>query len=112
MRILGSTLNRGEVWRMGLDPVQGSEQSGARPCVIISPDSMNAALDTLVVIPLSTKKKNWPSRVDIHFAGKDGQALCEQLRVVSKQRLATHLGSLAMQELAQIRIVLRYMFFD
>lgn len=103
---------RGEVWDLSLDPVKGSEQKGFRPCVIISPDSMNLALQTLIVIPLTTKHKNWPTRVDVHFDGVRGQAICEQIRTVSRERLMNKKGVLYLKELLQIKLVLKQMFFD
>ena len=53
-------MKRGEVWSVVLDPTKGSEQQGSRPAVIISPDTMNDSLETKVIIPLTTKMKNWP----------------------------------------------------
>jgi len=105
-------MERGEVWLIELDPVKGSEQRGSRPCVIVSHDSVNKALPTIIVIPLSTKNKNWPTRVNVNFGGRQGQALCEQIRTVSKTRLKQHAGMLNLQEIAEIRIVLRQLFFD
>lgn len=80
-------MKRGDVWSVGLNPIKGSEQQGTRPAVIISPDSMNDSLDTKVVIPLTTKKKAWPSRVKTDFSSQDGQTMCEQVRTISSKRL-------------------------
>ncbi len=103
---------RGEVWGVVLDPVKGSEQAGLRPCVVVSPDSMNEQLETVIVIPLTTKKKDWPTRVDTIFDGKEGQALCEQIRTVSKKRLKLKKTRLKITEVIQIKLVLKQMFFD
>lgn len=103
---------RGEVWDISLDPVKGSEQRGFRPCVIVSPDTMNFALKTIIVIPLTTKGKNWPTRVDVIFGDKIGQAVCEQIRTVSKERLVKNRGILQMKEILQIKLVLKQMLFD
>lgn len=103
---------RGEVWDVVLDPIKGSEQAGLRPCVVVSPDSMNDQLETIIVVPLSTKKKDWPTRVDTHFDGKEGQALCEQIRTVSKKRLKAKKSKLKITEVIQIKLVLKQMLFD
>ncbi|MBY0518510.1 MAG: type II toxin-antitoxin system PemK/MazF family toxin [Bacteriovoracaceae bacterium] len=103
---------RGDVWEVILDPTKGSEQRGTRPCVVVSHEVMNSALTTLVMVPLSTKIKEWPTRVDIKFLEKPGQALCEQIRTVSQDRLTKKLGELNLKEIAEVRIVLRQMFFD
>ncbi len=103
---------RGEVWSVVLDPIKGSEQAGLRPCVIVSPDSMNEQLETIIVVPLTTKKKDWPTRVDTQFDGIEGQALCEQIRTVSKKRLKAKIARLKITEVIQIKSVLKQMFFD
>ena len=100
------------MWDVVLDPVKGSEQAGLRPCVVVSPDSMNEQLDTIIVVPLTTKKKDWPTRVDTIFDGKEGQALCEQIRTVSKKRLKKKISKLKITEVIQIKLVLKQMFFD
>lgn len=103
---------RGEVWDVVLDPVKGSEQAGLRPCVVVSPDSMNEQLETIIVVPLTTKKKDWPTRVDTIFDGLEGQALCEQIRTVSRKRLKVKKSRLKITEVIQIKLVLKQMLFD
>jgi mRNA interferase MazF len=105
-------MKRGEIYRVALDPVQGSEQSGFRYAAIVSLDSMNQALNTVIVIPLTTKKKPWPTRVDTFFNGVEGQAQCEQIRAVAKSRLRDRAGELSKAELAKIRVVFRQMFVE
>lgn len=105
-------ISRGDVWNVVLDPTKGSEQAGMRPCVIVSPDSMNEQLDTIIVIPLTTKKKNWPTRVDTIIDGSEGQAICEQIRTVSKKRLKKRITKLKISEIVQIKLVIKQMLFD
>ena len=105
-------MNRGEVWDVLLDPVKGSEQKGFRPCVIVSPESMNEQLETVIVVPLTSKLKDWPTRVNTLLNGKPGQAICEQIRTVSKSRLKKKKTSLSPPEIALIRLTLRQMLFD
>lgn len=105
-------ISRGDVWNVLLDPTKGSEQAGIRPCVIVSPDSMNEQLDTIIVVPLTTKRKNWPTRVDTTLEGIEGQAICEQMRTVSKKRLNKRIAKLKISEVIQIKLVLKQMLFD
>jgi mRNA interferase MazF len=105
-------VKRGEVWDINLNPVKGSEQQGFKPCVIISPDSMNEALQTVIVAPLTTKKKDWPTRVDLFFEKREGQVACEQIRTVSKTRFSKFRGSLEMSEIIQIKLILKQILFD
>jgi mRNA interferase MazF len=109
---LNQEISRGDVWNIILDPTKGSEQSGIRPCVIVSPDSMNEQLDTIVVVPLTTKKKDWPTRVDTLIDEVEGQAICEQIRTVSKKRLKKKICKLRITEVIQIKLVLKQMLFD
>lgn len=105
-------MNRGDVWNVFLDPIKGSEQAGHRPCVIVSPDSMNDQLETLIVVPLTTQKKDWPTRVDIDFMEISGQAICEQIRTVSKKRLTKKLGHLPIKDTIQIKLILKQMLIE
>lgn len=105
-------LNRGDVWSVFLDPIKGSEQAGHRPGVIISPESMNEQLETVIIVPLTTQKKDWPTRVDLEFQNVEGQALCEQIRTVSKKRLTKKLGHLPIKDIIQIKLVLKQMLIE
>lgn len=109
---MSQVISRGDVWDVVLDPTKGSEQAGIRPCVVVSPDSMNEQLDTIIVIPLTTKKKNWPTRVDTHIDGLEGQAICEQIRTISKRRLKKRVTKLKISEIVQIKLVIKQMLFD
>ena len=105
-------MNRGDVYLTILDPTKGSEQEGARNCVLVSPDSMNSSLHTVIVVPLSTKVKDWPTRVNTNFDNTPGQALCEQIRTVDKKRLAKFKGRLNQAEIDEIRLVLKQMLYE
>lgn len=109
---MSQEISRGEVWSVVLDPTKGSEQAGIRPCVVVSPDSMNEQLNTIVVVPLTTKKKDWPTRVDTLIDEVEGQAICEQIITVSKKRLKNKISKLRISEIIQIKLVLKQMLFD
>ncbi len=91
----------GEIWKVKLYPARGSEQDGVRPCLIISPDSMNKALQTVVVLPMTRSEKDWPSRVPIKLNQETGQACIEHIRSVSKERLIEKIGSANEMEMAK-----------
>ena len=61
----------GDIWKIKLYPVRGSEQDGVRPCIIVSPNTMNDALSTIIVIPMTTQLKNWPTRIEVLFDNKN-----------------------------------------
>lgn len=85
---------RFEIWLVLLDPTQGSEISKTRPCLVVSPDVLNRRLNTVMVAPLTSTRKAYPSRVDCQFDGQHGQVALDQTRAVDKSRFVKQLGSL------------------
>lgn len=65
-----------------------------RPCVIVSPNELNDRLRTVVVAPLTSTRRVWPSRVAVVFASVAGDVALDQIRTVDKSRLARRLGTL------------------
>lgn len=87
-------VTRFSVWLVDLNPVAGSEQAGTRPVLVISPDVMNDKLNTVIAAPMTTQRRGWPTRVEVHHAGKHGEVALDQIRTVDKSRLIKSLGSL------------------
>jgi mRNA interferase MazF len=85
---------RFDVWLVALDPTVGSEIQKTRPCVIVSPDEMNAHIATVIIAPMTTRGREYPTRVKCQFQGKSGQVVLDQLRTVDKTRLVKRLGKL------------------
>ena len=82
-----------EVYLVTLDPAKGSEIQKTRPCVIISPNEINTFLNTVIIIPLTSTKKAYPTRVNCVFENKEGQVAIDQMRAVDKSRLVKKLGA-------------------
>jgi len=87
-------VKRFDVFLINLDPTMGSEIRKSRPCLIISPDEMNKFIATVIVAPMTTKGRNYPTRVSCSFKGKKGQIVLDQIRTVDKTRLVKKLGSI------------------
>ena len=87
-------VSRLDVFLVRLDPTEGHEIRKTRPCVVVSPDEMNRHLGTVLVAPMTTAGRPYPSRVPVTFEGKSGQIVLDQLRTVDKQRLVKRLGRL------------------
>lgn len=87
-------IQRFDIYLVNLDPTVGGEIQKTRPCVIVSPDEINRAIDTVIVAPLTTGSRNYPSRIACQFDGKTGHVIIDQIRVVSKRRVIKHLGTL------------------
>ena len=83
---------RDEIWLVSLDPTQGSEKRKTRPCLVISPDEMNRHLRTILIAPMTTAERPYPTRVPLVFQGKHGQVALDQIRAVDRQRLVRRIG--------------------
>ena len=100
-----------EVYLITLDPAKGSEIKKTRPCVIVSPNEMNHYLNTVIVVPLTSAIKNYPTRVKCSFENKDGQVAIDQMRAVDKSRLVKKLGVLKDKVVQdKVLIILQDMF--
>lgn len=87
-------VNQFDVFLVNLDPTQGYEIKKTRPCLIISPDEMNRHIRTAVVAPMTTKGRDYPSRVPVTFQKKKGQIVLDQIRTVDRNRLVKRLGKI------------------
>ena len=85
---------RSDVWLVPLDPTQGSEIPKTRPCAVISPDEMNRHLRTIIVAPMTTAVRPYPTRVNLRFQGREGQVVLDQIRTIDKTRLVRRVGKL------------------
>ena len=103
-------VRRFDVWLVNLDPTQGSEIQKTRPCVVVSPDEMNRHIRTVIVAPMTSRRRRYPTRVDITFRRKRGQVVLDQIRTVDKSRLARRLGRLADARAREVAGVLVEMF--
>lgn len=103
-------VKRFEVFLVSLDPTVGSEIQKTRPCLIFSPDEMNRHIDTVMIAPMTTKGRPYPSRVVCTFKGKEGQVILDQIRTVDKTRLVKRLGTLGQAIQEQVLIVLGEIF--
>ena len=103
-------VSRGDIYLVSLNPTRGSEIRKTRPCVVISPDELNAHLRTFIVAPLTTDGHRYPFRIRCHFDDKDGHVVIDQLLAVDRDRLIKRLGVLADNTLVEVLSVLQAMF--
>ena len=87
-------INRFDVFLVNLDPTVGTEIQKTRPCLIISPDELNHHIQTVIIAPMTTKTRAYPTRVSCRFDGKDAQIVLDQIRTVDKRRLIKYLGQI------------------
>ena len=105
-------VRRFDVYLVSLDPTIGSEIQKTRPCLVISPDEMNRNIATVVVAPMTTQGRPYPTRVPCRFQGKDGQIVLDQLRTVDKARLLRRLGRISTPTQKAVLAVLAEMFAE
>jgi mRNA interferase MazF len=105
-------VSRFDVYLVSLDPTQGFEIQKTRPCVVVSPDEMNHHIGTVIVAPMTTKGRDYPTRTPLTFQGKKGQIVLDQIRTVDKARLVKRLGKLDASTASKALSVLQEMFVE
>ena len=103
-------INRFEVYLINLDPTVGSEIEKTRPCLVISPDEMNHYIKTVIVAPMTTKGRPYPTRVKCQFKGREGQIALDQIRTVDNHRLIKKLGRTEKRTADEVLTILNEMF--
>ena len=105
-------LKQYQVVLVNLDPTMGSEMKKTRPCVIISPNEMNKYLNTIVIAPMTSSSKNYPTRLEINHDNKKGWIVLDQIRTVDRQRIIKILGNLTQKEISRVKEILQETFVD
>lgn len=103
-------VNRFDVFLVNLDPTVGHEIQKTRPCLIISPDEMNRHIRTVIIAPMTTAGKDYPTRIKCTFKGKKGQIVLDQMRTIDKSRLIRKLGSIEPKTQVEVISVLQKLF--
>src|SRR3989339_1814078 len=104
--------SRFDVYYVNLDPTIGGEIKKTRPCIIISPNEMNYNISTVIIAPLTSRLRNYPTRVPCKVEGKQGQIVLDQIRTVDKIRLIKRIGTLNILTRTKILNVLKEMFSE
>lgn len=107
---MGMAVSRFEVHLVNLDPTVGSEIKKIRPGLIISPNEMNRAIQTVIIAPMTTKGRPYPTRIACQFQGKQGQIVLDQIRAVDKARLVKKLGRIDRKTAAKVLRTLHEIF--
>ena len=97
---------------VNLEPTIGSEIKKTRPCVIISPDEMNKYLRTIIVSPMTTTSRKYPTRIEVKLNKKIGWIVVDQIRTIDKQRIIKVLGRLSQPEMKELKSVIRETLVD
>ena len=103
-------MTRFDVYLVCLDPTVGHEIKKTRPCLVISPDEMNEFIVTVIVAPMTSRSRDYPSRVNCIFQGVQGQIVLDQIRTVDKSRLVKKLGTISAASQLKVLEALKEMF--
>jgi len=103
-------INRFEVYLINLDPTVGSEIKKTRPCLVVSPDEINHNIRTVIVAPLTTTRRSYPTRVSCRLKRKHGEIVLDQLRTVDRSRLIKRLGKIDGKTASAVLDALQEMF--
>lgn len=107
---MAMVVNRFDVYLINLDPTVGSEIKKIRPCLIISPDEMNRHIRTVIVAPMTTAGKEYPTRIPCTFKKKKGQIVIDQIRTIDKSRLIKRLDTIDPKTQLEVIAVLQRLF--
>ncbi|MBI4575919.1 MAG: type II toxin-antitoxin system PemK/MazF family toxin [Planctomycetes bacterium] len=110
MEVVAQGIRRGDVFLVHLNPTQGREIRKTRPCVVVSPDELNAHLRTFIIAPLTTRTHPYPFRIPSRFRDRAGHVVLDQFRTVDLERLGRRLGRLPPATLGRCLAVLQEMF--
>jgi mRNA interferase MazF len=105
-------LKQYQIVLVNLDPTVGSEIKKTRPCVIISPNEMNKFLRTIIIAPMTTSSKKYPTRIEVKHDRKIGWIVIDQIRTIDKQRIISILGRLSQPEIKELKSVVKETFVD
>jgi len=100
------------MYLVNLDPTLGHEIKKTWPCLILSPDEMNAHLQTVMIAPLTTKNHAYPTRAGVRFEGKNAWIVLDQIRTVDRKRLVKELGKLDNRHIRKVKDIIREMLVD
>jgi len=105
-------VKRFDVYLVNLDPTVGHEIKKSRPCLIISPDELNRYISTVIVAPMTTKGRTYPTRIPCVFQDKKGQIILDQIRTIDKSRFVKRLGKIDIETQKEVFTVLASLFSE
>lgn len=105
-------LKQYEIVLVNLDPTIGSKIKKTRPCVIVSPNEMNKYLQTIVVAPMTTRSKKYPTRIEVKHDNKIGWIVIDQIRTIDRRRIIKSMGRLSQPEIKEVKSIIRETYVD
>lgn len=104
------TFNQYNIVIVNLDPTIGSEIKKTRPCIIISPIEMNANLKTVIIAPITSNPRRYPTRISVNINDQESMIVIDQIRTIDKQRIIKKMGKLSQVTIEQVKNVIYQTF--
>lgn len=101
-----------DVFLVNLDPTLGHEIKKTRPCLIVSPDEMNRHISTVIIAPMTTRSRAYPTRVEVTFQRQSGWIVLDQIRTVDRRRLVKKLGAITGPAILNVKATLSEMLIE
>ena len=105
-------VNQYDIFIVNLDPTVGSEIRKTRPCVVVSPDEMNRHLKTIVIAPVTSQSRDYPTRLKTTLEGKVNWVVVDQIRTIDKVRIIQKIGRLSSGEIRDLKSIIRETYVD
>jgi mRNA interferase MazF len=105
-------INQYAVYLVNLDPTVGHEIQKTRPCLVISPDEMNHYISTVIIAPMTTKSREYPSRVSFKFQDKNAHIVLDQIRTIDKSRITKKIGVITPEIIREVKLIIQEMLVD
>ena len=105
-------LTQYEIVLVNLDPTIGSEMQKTRPAVILSPNEMNKYLNTVVIAPMTSSSKRYPTRVEVNHNKTKGWIVLDQIRTIDRQRILKKLDKLTDKDIKKVKNIMKETFID
>ncbi|MDO5608856.1 MAG: type II toxin-antitoxin system PemK/MazF family toxin [Capnocytophaga sp.] len=104
-------VNQYDIVLVNLDPTVGNEIKKTRPCLVLSPDEMNKHIQTVIIAPITSRSKNYPTRVAIKGT-TEGWVVIDQIRTIDKQRIIANFGKISEKEIKKVKSVIKETLVD
>lgn len=105
-------INQYDIFLANLDPTLGHEMKKTRPCVVISPNEMNKYIKTVIIAPMTTKVRIYPTRIEVNFQNRQGWIVLDQIGTVDRRRLVERLGEIEKKTVEKVKETLKEMLVD
>ncbi len=105
-------INQYEIYWIDLEPTRDSELQKVRQCVVISPNEMNHNINTIIIAPLTSTSKKYPTRIELDHEGRTSWVVLDQIRCVDKTRLVKRVGEINEEQITEIKKVIKEMLVD